>query len=119
MTKNRSVALVATLAAALVAAAAPAATAGTTRSVTVGDNFFSPSKLTVAPKTKIVWKWQSGNSESHDVYLSRMPKRVKRFQSEPAASDFRYSQKLTVPGTYKVLCTFHEGMTQTITVKKK
>jgi len=85
--------------------------------VKVGDNFFSPSKLTVAPKTKIVWKWLS-NSESHDVYLSKMPKGVKRFQSEPAASDFRYAKTLTVVGTYRILCTFHEGMTQTITVKK-
>jgi len=47
-----------------------------------------------------------------------MPKGVKRFQSEPAASDFRYSRTLKVVGTYKILCTFHEGMTQTITVKK-
>jgi plastocyanin len=116
---NRTTVLIASLAAALVAAAAPAAHAASSKSVVVGDNFFSPAKLTVSPKTKIVWKWGSGNSESHDVYLLKGPKGVKRFQSDPAASDFRYSQKLTVPGTYRLVCTFHEDMKQTITVTKK
>jgi plastocyanin len=115
---TRRIALLASLAAALAAACAPAAPAATSKTVKVGDNFFSPTKLTVAPKTKIVWKWLS-NSESHDVFLSKGPKGVKRFQSDPAASDFRYAKTLTVPGTYKILCTFHEDMTQTITVKKK
>jgi plastocyanin len=118
MTKLRSTLLLATLAAAFIAAAAPAGLASSSKSVAVGDNFFSPAKLTVAPGTKIVWKWRADNTDTHDVYLLRRPKGVKRFQSDPAATDFRYAQKLTVPGTYKLVCTFHEGMDQTITVKK-
>lgn len=115
---TRRIALLATMIAALAAVLAPTASAAKTKKVKVGDNFFSPTKLTIAPKTKVVWTWLDGNTDSHDVYLSKMPKGVKRFQSDPAATDFRYSQTFKVPGTYKVLCTFHEGMTQTITVKK-
>jgi plastocyanin len=118
MTKIRSTILLATLAAALLAAAAPAGLASSSKSVAVGDNFFSPTKLTVAARTKIVWKWRADNTDSHDVYLLKGPKGVKKFQSDPAATDFRYSQKLSVPGSYRIVCTFHEGMAQTITVKK-
>jgi plastocyanin len=117
---TRRIALSATIIAALAAAVLPAtSSAVTTKKVKVGDNFFSPTKLTIAPKTKVTWTWLDGNTDSHDVYLSKKPKGVKGFQSDSAATDFRYSQTFKVPGTYKVICTFHVGMAQTITVTKK
>ena len=87
------------------------------RTVKVGDDYFGPMSLKVKPKTKIVWKWLSVNGNTHDVKLKKGPKGVKKFQSDPATSDFRFSKKLTVKGTYTVICTFHENMKQTIIVK--
>jgi plastocyanin len=78
---------------------------------------FSPKKLTVPVNSTITWKWASANSDTHDVYLSKRPKGVKRFHSDPASSDFSYKRKLSKKGTYSVLCTFHENMTQKITVR--
>lgn len=87
------------------------------KSVKVADNFFSPKKLSVPAGSTITWKWSSRNSESHDVYLTKRPKGVRRFHSDPASSDFSFKRKLTKKGTYSLICTFHEEMSQKITVK--
>jgi len=54
----------------------------------------------------------------HDVKLKSGPKGVKKFQSESAATDYSFKRKLTVAGTYKIVCTLHEEMTMTIKVRK-
>jgi plastocyanin len=100
-------------------AVAPAGLAATPkpRTVKVGDDYFSPTSMTVHPKTKIVWKWLAVNGNTHDVKLKKRPKGVKSFQSDPATSDFTFKRTLYKKGTYKIICTFHENMKMTITVK--
>ena len=98
--------------------AAPSAGAAATKTVKVADNFYEPKRLKVAKGTTIKWRWSNLNADSHDVYLYRRPKGAARFQSAPAATHFTYKRKLSKPGVYKILCTFHEGMTMRITVKK-
>lgn len=110
-------AALATGAALALAGGAGATTRPVHKSVKVSDDVFSPKKLTVPVNSTITWKWSSSNSDTHDVYLSKRPRGVKRFHSDPASSDFSYKRKLTRRGTYSVLCTFHEDMTQKITVR--
>ena len=43
---------------------------------------------------------------------------MKKFQSEAAATDYTYKRKLTVPGTYKLVCTLHEEMRMTVRVRR-
>jgi plastocyanin len=91
------------------------------KSVKVRDNFYAPDKLTVKPYTKVTWRWPSDDvgGDTHDVKFSRAPKGFKHYQSEPAATDYKYSKLLIKQGTYKIICTFHEGeMEQTIVVRK-
>ena len=99
------------------AADQPRAGAAATKTVKVADNYYSPKKLSVAKVTTVKWVWSNRNADSHDVYLSKKPKGVKRFQSPPAATFFTYKRKLGKAGTYKILCTFHENMTMRIDVK--
>lgn len=99
------------------AAASPTAHVAKTKRVKVADNFYSPKKLTVAKGTTIKWVWSNRNADTHDVYLNKKPKGVKHFQSAPAATFFSFKRKLKKAGTYKLLCTFHEGMTMRIDVK--
>jgi len=54
----------------------------------------------------------------HDVKLKSGPKGVKKFQSEAASTDYSFKRRLTVAGTYKLICTLHEEMTMTIKVRK-
>lgn len=109
--------LAAALAALVALLAVPVADAKN-RFVRVGDDFFGPARVTVKPDTTIVWRWYAGNRHTHDVRLVRAPKRVKRFHSDFATSDFSYRRKLTRRGTYRLLCTIHSGqMKQTIVVR--
>jgi plastocyanin len=108
-------------AAALAAAPGQAGSAkkkGPTRTIELGDNYFAPEKVTVKRNTTIAWKWPDLTSDGHDVALKKGPKGVKKFASEEAAAAYTYKRKLTVPGTYRIVCTLHDEMKMTITVKK-
>ena len=111
--------LIAALAGAALISAAPAHGAAR-KSVTVGDNYFTPQTQTVKRGTAITWRWpgyaQAG--DVHDVGLASGPKGVKRFRSEAASTGYRYGRKLTVPGTYKLNCSLHHEMRMTIKVQK-
>jgi plastocyanin len=87
------------------------------KKVEVGDNFYAPSKLTVNKGSTITWVWPDEAIDVHDVKLSKGPKGVKKFQSDPAAGGYTYKRKLKVPGTYKIVCTLHEEMTMSIRVR--
>jgi plastocyanin len=98
-------------------AAAPAAAKPKPVSVKVGDDYFTPLKMSVKPGTTVVWKWLLVNGNTHDVKLRKGPKGVKKFHSDPAAADFSYKRTLKVKGRYSIICTFHENMVQTIVVR--
>jgi plastocyanin len=119
--RGRATATAATLAcvcAGVAAGATSAADEPVRKKVEVADNFFSPKKLSVPKGSTIVWKWSNLNAETHDVYLARKPKGVKRFQSAPAATYYSFKRKLRKPGKYRILCTFHEDMAMRITVRQ-
>lgn len=105
-----------TLALALV----PASQAGTTlrKTITIGDNFYSPVRTTVKAGTTVTWKWPDETGDSHDVKLKSGPTGVRHFHSEEAGSAYSFKRKLTVPGTYRIICTLHADMRQTIVVKR-
>jgi len=108
--------------AALGAAAAPAAQGAKkrkppTKTVKLVDNAFLPAKLKVKAGTKVVWKWDVANSNPHDVKLVKAPKRVKRFTSPTGTAGVTFARTLKVRGTYRLLCTYHANMRQTIVVR--
>ena len=107
------------LAGAALLSAAPVQGA-TKKTVDVGDNYFAPKTLTVKRGTTITWRWPGFEEagDVHDVKLTSGPKGVKKFQSEAAATDYSYKRKLTVAGTYKLVCTLHEEMRMTIKVRR-
>jgi plastocyanin len=99
---------------------AGATTKGKTRKVSVNDNYYGPSKLTVHVGDSVDWVWSDDTTNVHDVELQSAPKGVKKFHSDPLAAGESFKRALTKPGTYKIICTFHEEeMKMTITVKKK
>lgn len=114
----RRVLLLAGVAALAAAPAALPAVRAKRKVVTVNDNYYMPAKVTVPRGTTIVWKWPADAGDVHDVKLTKRPKGVKVFQSEPGSAGYAFSRKLTVPGTYRIVCTLHEEMTMTITVRK-
>jgi len=92
---------------------------GAKKTIKVEDNIYAPKTITVKRGTTVTWKWpgfdQAG--DVHDVALKSGPKGVKKFHSDAAATDYSFKRKLTVAGTYKIVCTLHEEMRMTIRVK--
>ena len=110
--------LIAALAGAALLSAAPAHGAAR-KTVTVGDNYFTSQSLSVKRGTKITWRWPGYDEagDVHDVGLMKGPKGVKKFRSEGASTDYSYSRKLTVPGTYRLGCSLHHEMRMTVKVR--
>jgi len=89
------------------------------RTVAIADDYYAPAKLTVNPRSTIVWRWPEAG-DTHDVKLVAAPKGVRKFQSEAAAVGYVFARRLTAPGTYLFECTFHEGeMTMTVRVRRQ
>ena len=90
------------------------------KTVTVGDNYFTPQTVTVKPGTTITWRWPGFDraGDVHDVGLTAGPRGVRGFRSDAASTDYRYSRRLTVPGTYKLACSLHHEMRMTVKVRK-
>lgn len=108
------------------ALAASPATAGTParaqkRTIKVVDNYFAPKLVTVNRGSTITWTWPDDTGDVHDVKLTSAPKGVKPFQSDPGAAGLSYRRRLTVPGRYRILCTFHEAdeMRMTVVVRRR
>jgi plastocyanin len=101
------------------AAAAVPALAAKTRTVTVNDNYYGPTKLTIHAGDTVRWRWSDDLTDVHDVKLAKAPSGVRKFASDPLAAGDTFKRKLTKVGTYKIICTFHEEeMRMTITVRK-
>jgi len=118
--RKATLAMVGAAAFAAVPALALGATSGKTRKVSVNDNYYGPSKLTVHVGDTVDWHWSDATTDVHDVAVKSAPKGVKKFASDPLAAGDDFKRKLTRPGTYRIICTFHEEeMKMTITVKKR
>ena len=103
--------------AALVAAPATAA-APKPRTVKIADNYYLPAKLTIKPRTRVVWRWPGEAGDVHDVKLKAAPRGVKKFHSEPASAGYSFKRTLEKTGRYRIVCTLHEEMAMTITVRR-
>jgi plastocyanin len=107
----------------LILAAVPALTAAiaipalaATKSVEVDDNYFvrdsGTPTVTVKKNTSVRWKWEGKNP--HNVTVTSGP--VKFHSSTKKSGTF--TRKLTRTGTYRIVCTIHDGMKMTLKVKK-
>ena len=97
--------------AAAAALALPATTnAAASRTVKVDDFAFSPASLSVRAGTTVTWRFQ--DSATHNVTVKRGPV---KFHSKNIRRG-GYSRTLTRGGTYKLVCSIHPGMRQTINV---
>ena len=103
---RRIIALCAAGAALLVAAPAIAGSTPS-RSIDVGDNFFSRERLTVDEGTRLVFRWRAENNVPHDVALDAGPSGVAKWNSPVRTRDYTYRRTLRRAGTYRIICTLH------------
>jgi plastocyanin len=89
------------------------------KKVSVVDNLFAPTKLTVKKGNAINWVWSNQNYNTHNVTLEKGPKGVKKSQytSIDGTRGIHFKRTFTTPGTYHFECTIHPAMVITVTVK--
>ena len=111
-------ALIAVLAGAALISAAPAHGAAR-QTGSVGANYLTSQSQSVKRGTKITWRWPGYDEagDVHDVGLMKGPRGVRKFRSEAASTEYSYSRKLTVPGTYRLGCSLHHEMRMTVKVR--
>jgi plastocyanin len=103
------------------AAAAAAKPKAVVKKVTVADDFYSPTKLTIKVGDKVNFVWSPSNVNTHNVTLVSGPKGVskKQFTSGDGSIDFHFERTFTVPGKYHFQCTIHPTMMNLILTVKK
>ena len=106
MPRRIAVSLVPVVAAAALVAAAPAAA----KPIKVGDNYFSPKRKTVQQHSTVTWKFVG--KDVHNVTVKRGPVKF----SSPSKVSGKYRRHMMRKGTYKIVCSIHEGK-QKMTLK--
>jgi plastocyanin len=97
-----ALALAAPVAAGGVAAAdGTAPRAARTVTVTVGDDFYRPARLTVARRTRVRWVWRG--RDVHNVTVTSGPRRF----SSPTQRRGTFARTLRARGRYRIVCTVH------------
>jgi plastocyanin len=85
--------------------APPDGDGGTT--VTVSNNLFTPSSLTVPVNTTVTWQWNSGGT-AHTVTFSDLDSGSK--------TEGTFVRTFTAAGPFPYHCTIHPGMNGSVTV---
>jgi plastocyanin len=92
-----------------------------TRAVSVADDYFAPTKLTIKKGNRINFVWKKTNYDTHNVTLRKSPRGVRhsKFTSINAVSGIHFKRTFTTSGTYHFICTIHpSAMNLTVIVKK-
>lgn len=103
-------------AAVLKSAVTPARAAPTTPAavtVNIGDNVFQPSSLSIPAGTTVTWV-HTGQI-THNVLSLQLAD----LRSPDLRPGDRYSHTFTTPGTFSYYCSYHDGMSATITVTNR
>jgi plastocyanin len=99
--------------AALTAGIAASAFAASSHTVSVRDDSFSRSSITIPRKDTVTWKWRNTGDDHQIKSPSSSPV---AFASKTRSGSYSYSHKFTKTGTYKIFCTIHPDSMK-ITVK--
>jgi plastocyanin len=120
MRASIQVTIVALLAAVLVAAPAsggPYGRASKTTSVSVRDDLFSPRSKTVSRGDTVSWRWRRTDNP-HNVRFRKVPRGARKGGSGTKSSG-RFDRTFRKSGRYSYVCTIHEniGMTGSVRVR--
>jgi plastocyanin len=107
--------LLAVIAAGATAAALAVPAVAATKNVRVDDDYFvkSGSRPTVSVSKNDTVKWVWRGDVVHNVFATKGPQ---KFHSKTIAKG-SYARKMTVRGTYLIVCTIHSGMEMNLKVK--
>ena len=85
--------------------------AGTTKTVSVKNNSFSPSTVNVKKGGKVAWKWTQGGV-SHNV----TPANGGSGSRTTSKKGYTFTKTFSKAGTFRYVCTLHSSMKMTVKV---
>ena len=95
--------------------------AATTKSVTVGDDFFQPHKFSIKKNTIVKWVWSSDNVDDHQVAQAdrHFDPKSGGFQSKQQSTGSPFRHRYKKAGTFYVICLVHpDQMRMKIVVRR-
>jgi plastocyanin len=120
--KGRETAFAVALATAVVGAmyVAPAvggndATSAKTKSVSVRDDFFRPKRVTVGSGDRVRWAWR--DEGTHNVRFRKVPRGASRRPGSRLKDSGTFARTFRKRGGYSYVCTIHEDLGMTGSVK--
>jgi plastocyanin len=107
----RKLAALAVVASIGVMAAVGSAQAGSSKTVAVKNNSFSPGTVKIREGEKVVWKWTQGGVP-HNVTPAKGGSGSKTTSRKGAT----FSKKFSKAGTFRYICTIHSSMKMSVKV---
>ena len=83
------------------AAAIPSLGAGTTKTVLVKDDVFSPKRLTISKGTEVQWLWRG--KEGHNIAVANGPSSFRAGKRKKGHYEHTFKKR----GRYSIVCTIH------------
>ena len=93
-----------------VAVAGVPAQAGSSKTVAVKNNSFSPTSVKIKKGSKVVWKWTQGGVPHNVTPASGAGSKTS------SKKGFTYSKTFSKAGTFKYVCTIHSNMKVSVKV---
>ena len=87
------------------------AQAGSTKTVSVKNNAFSPTTVSIKKGGKVTWKWTQGGVP-HNV----TPASGAAGSATSSKKGFTFTKTFSKAGTFKYVCTIHSNMKMTVKV---
>jgi plastocyanin len=94
-----------------VAVAVVPAQAVSSKTVSVKNNAFSPTTVSIKKGDKVTWKWTQGGVP-HNV----TPANGNPGSKTSSKKGFTFTKTFTKAGTFKYVCTIHSNMKMTVRV---
>lgn len=110
------VGMVAALTLVQAALASGGAQSSATKNVSVRDNSFSPKRITISSGDRVKWTWRNTETD-HNVRFRRVPRGVSRKPGSTTKAGGTFVRKFRKRGTYRYVCTIHEALGMTGSVK--
>jgi plastocyanin len=107
----RKLSAVAVATALATAVAVVPAQAGSTKTVSVKNNAFSPTSVSIKKGGKVTWKWTQGGVP-HNV----TPASGAKGSATSSKKGFTFTKTFSKAGTFKYVCTIHSSMKMTVKV---
>ncbi len=107
----RKLAAVAAAASIAAVVAVVPAQAGSSKTVSVKNNSFSPGSVSIKKGGKVTWKWTQGGVP-HNV----TPASGGSGSQTSSKKGFTFSKTFSKAGTFKYVCTIHSNMKVTVKV---